>query len=350
MARTVAAATYAGVTPSAGGAPPSSEAGGRLRRRRPLRLRLRLLGGDHAVLRGVPPRRPAASAPRRRRASSACAGATCATAPSARQVVGQRVRDRLRVAELLAGAVERVVGARRVALGGGEQRGADLERQRLRHLDELGDVLLVPVAARVRDGAEQPLRLRELGARAPVLHLARRAREPPRPALQDLVGRVRLPLADRAQEDPHPAARSLSQGGAWLTSVTRSSKSARSTVVATRSWSAVMRRRRFGFSAAQTARNVSSAGFDARPSTNFFANSARWSKRIWRPAIVAQKRCSSSSRNLGSIRCHSRWITASRRATSGGDRDEPRRRREAAAGAALHAAARRGAVTRAPSR
>ena len=49
-----------------------------------------------------------------------------------------------------------------------------------------------------------------------------------------------------------------------------------------------MRRRRFGFSAAQIERKVSSAGFEARASVNFFANSARWSKRIWRPAIVAQ--------------------------------------------------------------
>ena len=78
-----------------------------------------------------------------------------------------------------------------------------------------------------------------------------------------------------------------------------------------------MRRRRFGFSAAQVERNCSSAPLLARPSANFVANSARWSNRICRPAIVAQKRCSSSSRYLGSIRCHSRWITARRRATSG---------------------------------
>jgi hypothetical protein len=85
-----------------------------------------------------------------------------------------------------------------------------------------------------------------------------------------------------------PAARSFSQGGAWLTSVTRSSKSARSTVIDTRSWSAVIRSRRFGFSAAQMERKVSRAGLDARASANFFANSARWSNRICRPAIVAQ--------------------------------------------------------------
>ena len=85
-----------------------------------------------------------------------------------------------------------------------------------------------------------------------------------------------------------PAARSFSHGGAWLTSVTRSSKSARSIVIETRSWSAVIRSRRFGFSAAQTERNVSSAVLDAWLSANFFANSARWSKRSCRPAIVAQ--------------------------------------------------------------
>ena len=78
-----------------------------------------------------------------------------------------------------------------------------------------------------------------------------------------------------------------------------------------------MRSRRFGFSAAQVARNCSSAPFDAPRSVNFATNSVRSSKRIWRPAIVAQYRCSSSSRYFGSIRCHSRWITARRRRTSG---------------------------------
>jgi hypothetical protein len=65
-----------------------------------------------------------------------------------------------------------------------------------------------------------------------------------------------------------------------------------------------MRSRRFGFSAAQVERNCSSAGLLARPSANLRANSARWSKRICLPAIVAQKRCSSLSRYFGSIRCH----------------------------------------------
>jgi hypothetical protein len=134
-----------------------------------------------------------------------------------------------------------------------------------------------------------------------------------------------------------------------VTSVTRSSKSARSTGVDTRSASAVIRNRRFGFSAAQVARKVSSASLLARPSANLRANSARWSKRICRPAIVAQKRCSSSSRYFGSIRCHSRWITASRRATSGvtgtsqGAGDSRRRARRCAR-------LRGAGVTRAPSR
>ena len=57
------------------------------------------------------------------------------------------------------------------------------------------------VPARVRDGAEQPLRLRELLARLPVERLADGARETPRPAAEDLVGRGRLSLADGAQQD-----------------------------------------------------------------------------------------------------------------------------------------------------
>ena len=103
-----------------------------------------------------------------------------------------------------------------------------------------------------------------------------------------------------------------------------------------------MRRRRFGFSAAQVARNCSSATLLARPSVNLRANSARWSNRIWRPAIVAQKRCSSSSRYFGSMRCHSRWMTPSRRATFGCDRNEPRHRGELAPRASLLSPARRG--------
>ena len=106
------------------------------------------------------------------------------------------------LAELLAGPVEGVVRARRVPLGGGEQRGADFERQRLRDLDQLRDVLLVPVAARVRDRSEQALGLRELGAGATILNLTGRLGELPRPALENLIGSVRLAFTDRAEQDP----------------------------------------------------------------------------------------------------------------------------------------------------
>jgi len=60
------------------------------------------------------------------------------------------------------------------------------------------------------------------------------------------------------------------------------------TRIETRSCNAIMRRRRFGFSAAQVARNCSSAPLDAWPSVSFCTNDARSSKRICRPAIVAQ--------------------------------------------------------------
>ena len=167
---------------------------------------------------------------------------------------------------------------------------------------------------RRRAGASPPGTRRWPGGPAPCGSRARASTSSGRGS-----GRVRSPCPRRPRGAgcARPAERSFSHGGAWLTSVTRSSKSARSTGVATRSASAVIRRRRFGFSAAHTARNVSSAPLPARPSVNLRAKSARWSNRICRPAIVAQKRCSSSSRNFGSTRCHSRWITASRRATSG---------------------------------
>ena len=85
-----------------------------------------------------------------------------------------------------------------------------------------------------------------------------------------------------------PLIRSFSQVGACVTSVTRSSKSARSTVIETRSESAIMRSRRFGFSAAHVARNCSRHALEAPRSVSFVTNAARSSKRIWRPAIVAQ--------------------------------------------------------------
>src|SRR4051812_21473877 len=117
-----------------------------------------------------------------------------------RQVVGQRVRDLLDRAEPLAGCVDQLVGARRVALRRGEQRRPDLARLGERDVDELGRVLLVAVAPRVGERSEQALGLRELRARAAVLHLSRRACEPPRPARQDLLRRVGFLVADRAQQ------------------------------------------------------------------------------------------------------------------------------------------------------
>ena len=90
----------------------------------------------------------------------------------------------------------------RVALGGRQEGDADLDRLLERHVDEARDVLVVPVATRVRDGAEQALRVRELPARPPVLKLPGGAGEPPRPARHDVVGSVDLPLGERAQQDP----------------------------------------------------------------------------------------------------------------------------------------------------
>src|SRR5919198_951965 len=83
-----------------------------------------------------------------------------------RQVVRERVRDLLHRAQPLAGGVDELVRARRVALGGGEQCGADLALLVEGGVHELGCVLLVPVTARVRERSEQPFRLRELAARA----------------------------------------------------------------------------------------------------------------------------------------------------------------------------------------
>ncbi|MGH3000866.1 MAG: hypothetical protein ACRDNM_16355, partial [Gaiellaceae bacterium] len=54
--------------------------------------------------------------------------------------------------------------------------------------------------ARVRERTEQALRIRVLGRRATVLHLARRTREAPRPPRKNLVGSVGLAVGDRAQQ------------------------------------------------------------------------------------------------------------------------------------------------------
>src|SRR5436190_8682492 len=114
------------------------------------------------------------------------------------QVVRERVRDLLDRAEPLARRVDQLVRPRRVALRRGEQRRTDLARLVERRVDELRRVLLVPVAPGVGQRSQEPLGLRELAARPPVLHLARRPREAPRPAREDLLRRVRLVVAQRA--------------------------------------------------------------------------------------------------------------------------------------------------------
>src|SRR3954447_14793261 len=142
-----------------------------------LRLRLRL-----ALLLPLPPPAPGAAGGGLRRG----------------QVVGERVRDLLDRAEPLASRVDQLVRPRGVALRRGEQRRADLARLVECCVDELRRVLLVPVAPGVGQRAQESLGLRELAARAPVLHLARRPREAPCPAREDLLGRVRLVVAQRA--------------------------------------------------------------------------------------------------------------------------------------------------------
>src|SRR6185437_8740461 len=116
-----------------------------------------------------------------------------------REVVGEGGGDLVDRAEALAGGLEVVVRAGRVAVGGGEQGRGGSDRQILGGGGQLDRVLLVPLAARVRERAEQPLGLGVLGAGLAVEHLAHCTRESPGPARQDLVGRVGFPLADRAQ-------------------------------------------------------------------------------------------------------------------------------------------------------
>src|SRR5207244_2789642 len=104
--------------------------------------------------------------------------------------------DFLGRAESFARLVDELRRARRVALRGGEECGAHRQRQLERGRYELRGVLLVPVSARVRERAEQALRLRILRRGAPVLHLARSAREAPRPAARDRLERdlARVPV------------------------------------------------------------------------------------------------------------------------------------------------------------
>src|SRR5436190_9760530 len=128
------------------------------------------------------------------------------------QVVGQRIRDLLDRSQAFARGVDQLVRAGRVALGGGQQRGADLARLLEGRVDELRRVLLVPVPAGVRQGPEQAPRLRELAARPAVLHLAGCTREPPGPAGKDLLRRIDLRVAERPQERAHAVAAVLVPG------------------------------------------------------------------------------------------------------------------------------------------
>ena len=111
------------------------------------------------------------------------------------EVVGERVGDLLHGADPLANAVDQALRGRRVRLCRREQRSGDVRRLLEGDVDEPRGVLLVPVAAGVRERAEEPLGLREVGARAAVLQLARcpgeaarssarRCRPAPRPSLR----------------------------------------------------------------------------------------------------------------------------------------------------------------------
>src|SRR6185312_1939962 len=117
------------------------------------------------------------------------------------KVVRERVRDLLDRSQPLAHAVDELLCGRRVGLCGGEQGDSNVDRLLERDVDEPGGVFLVPVTAGVRQGPEKAFRLRQIRARAAVLQLARCAGEAPRPAGEDLLRRIHLPLADRAEED-----------------------------------------------------------------------------------------------------------------------------------------------------
>ena len=191
---------------------------------------------------------------------------------------GGDVLDR---SEVLACLVDEVGRPQRVALGRRQQRCTDLARHRQRRLDQAGGILLVPLAPGVGQRPQQPLGVGVLLGGLAVERLLRTARA----SFQ--VQRARIwsgasgrPSAIARSSRRTPAERSLSQGGAWVTSVTRSSKSARSTRIETRSASAIRRSLRFGFWAAQVARNVSSAPLEAPWAVNFWTKLWRSSKRI----------------------------------------------------------------------
>src|SRR6185437_3332195 len=117
------------------------------------------------------------------------------------EVLGDPAGDLVDAAEPLARRLEQLCRPRRVALGGGEERRPDLLRHLERGVDELRRVLLVPVPARVRERAEQALRVRVFLRRLAIELLAHGVRETPRPAREDLIRRLGLPLGDRAKQD-----------------------------------------------------------------------------------------------------------------------------------------------------
>src|ERR1043166_113199 len=86
------------------------------------------------------------------------------------EVVGQGVCDLLDRPEPLPRRVARARGTRGVDLREAQQRSADLAGLLQRCVDELRRVLIVPVAERVGECAEESLRLRELAAGPPALH------------------------------------------------------------------------------------------------------------------------------------------------------------------------------------
>ena len=211
------------------------------------------------------------------------------------------------------------VRARRVALGRGEQRHADRERLLERRLDEPRRVLLVPVPARVRERAEQPLRLRELRrSRAGPAPCATRGRAATSSARGSARARSACPRAIARRSVRMPGSRSFSHGGACVTSVTRSSKSARSTPHR----DAVGERhhpqppvRVLGRAGREELleRRLARAAVDQLLDERGALVEADLPAGDRRPRTAARR----SSRNFGSTRCHSRWMTASRRRTSG---------------------------------
>ena len=126
-----------------------------------------------------------------------------------------------------------------------------------------------------------------------------------------------------------------------MTRVTRSSKLARSTRIETRSASAIIRRRRFGFSAAQVKRNCSSARL-TRPAVGELLDEAVALFESQRPP--GERRPVALLVLVEELRVDPLPLARDHPEAAldvGRDRDEPRRRRQLAPRTALHAAPRR---------